>query len=80
MEPQWSYNEDDATNEIYDILIDTMVKDRFDLYIFYANATLKKFSCALSYQNTDLVLEEQPFMYTVEALFKSQGGQAGGKE
>lgn len=49
MEPQWSFSEDDPTNDIYDIFVDIMNHKQVDLYILYSNATLKKFTAVLEY-------------------------------
>ncbi len=80
MESQWDYQEDDSGNEIYTVLIDTMVKDKLELYIVFASCLIKKFTAPLVASYHDLQFEEYPHILSVESLFKGKAKEnnAGG--
>lgn len=44
LESEWDFNDDDQSNEIYNIYIDTLVKGKLDIYLLYANCLMRKFS------------------------------------
>ena len=70
MEEVWDYSDDDQGNDIFNILVDTLVKDKIEIYIVYSNCTIRKFSAPIT---TTLIFEEHTHIYNLEYLFKGKG-------
>lgn len=42
----WDYSDDDQSNDIYGIYVDTLVKDKVEIYLVYTNCMIRKFSAS----------------------------------
>eukprot|EP00347_Sterkiella_histriomuscorum_P008832 403343569 len=76
----WDYSDDDQSNEIYGVYIDSLVQGRLDIYLMYANCLMRKFTSALpDYdQSTELQIEESPLLINLEYIFKGKGKENAG--
>ena len=52
LESIFEYPDDDMHNPFFDILIDTQVPGKIDLYIMFMNATLRKFSAMIPQEDS----------------------------
>lgn len=52
LEQFWEFNDDDQNNQVYQILVDTLPKNKIDIYFFYQNATMRKFSSIIPPYNS----------------------------
>lgn len=76
----WDYSDDDSANDIYGIFVDTLVKNKIDLYIMYSNCQMRKFSSPIN--SIYLQFEEHPHIYNLQYAFKgilNESGDAGSK-
>jgi hypothetical protein len=65
---------DDASNKCFLPIVDTLVKDKIDIYLLYQNASMRKFSANVpAYGNgLNLVFEEYEHIYNLESIFSSK--------
>ena len=67
LEPFWDIPDDDQNNLVYQIMVDTLVKNKLEVYLIYQNATMRKFSATIPYScDAGCTFEEHPHVYSIE--------------
>jgi hypothetical protein len=65
----WEYNEDDMSNPVIDIEIDTLAHKQVNIYVVHANFQMRRFTAEIPLEGEALQFEEAPTIYNMERIF-----------
>jgi hypothetical protein len=61
--------DDDLSNPIYDIIVDSVAKGKLEIYLLQAKGTMRKFSALIPYATDNLNFVESPNILKIDRIF-----------